>query len=88
MTGHWGVFATAAAEQFGTDLRASAATSIPNVVRSSVIPMTLAIQAMRPYFGLKLSVLSIGCISVGIAFYALRTLKESFGRDLAFTEEY
>lgn len=88
VTGHWGVFATAAAEQFGTDLRASAATSIPNVVRSSVIPMTLAIQAMRPYFGLKLSVLSIGCISVGIAFYALRTLKESFGRDLAFTEEY
>ncbi|HCD48522.1 MAG TPA: MFS transporter, partial [Cryomorphaceae bacterium] len=35
-TGFWAVFVTIGAENFGTNLRATAATSIPNMVRGSL----------------------------------------------------
>jgi MFS family permease len=88
VTGHWGVFATTAAEQFGTNLRATAASSIPNVVRASVIPMTLAIQTMSPHLGLRESVLGIGFVVIAVALASLRKMKDTFDRDLAFIEPY
>src|ERR1700743_4011288 len=35
-TGFWAIFVTMGAEQFGTNLRATAATTIPNMVRGSL----------------------------------------------------
>ena len=35
-TGYWAIFVTIAAEQFGTNLRATAATTIPNMVRGAL----------------------------------------------------
>lgn len=40
--GFWAVMVTMAVEQFGTDLRATAATSVPTFVRASAVPMTRA----------------------------------------------
>src|SRR5207344_2698967 len=39
-TGFWAIFVTMGAEQFGTNIRATAATTIPNMVRGS-LPLTI-----------------------------------------------
>lgn len=38
--GYWAMFVTIGAEQFGTNLRATVATTIPNMVRGTVVVMT------------------------------------------------
>ena len=45
--GYWAVFVTIAAEQFGTNIRATVATTAPNFVRGAVVPMTSAFQYLR-----------------------------------------
>ncbi len=42
--GYWAVFVTIAAEQFGTNIRATVATTVPNFVRGCVVPLTLGVQ--------------------------------------------
>ena len=51
-TGYWAVLVTTAAEHFGTNLRATVSTTIPNVVRASVIPLNLAFAQLSPRWGL------------------------------------
>jgi MFS family permease len=85
-TGYWAVFVTVAAEQFGTNLRATVATVVPNLVRGAVIPMTIAMQLTRPTFGLIGAVTLIGVVVFGLSFFALRNLKDSYAFDLDFLE--
>jgi len=47
-TGYWAMFVTMGAEQFGTNLRATAATTIPNMVRGMVILMTSLYAYLKP----------------------------------------
>lgn len=84
--GYWALFVTIAAEQFGTNLRATAATTVPNFVRGSVVLVTLLFQAMKPALGLVQSALVVGLGCVAVAYVALHFLTESFGRDLDFVE--
>ena len=51
-TGFWAIFVTMGAEQFGTNLRATVAISVPNFVRGSVVPITLAFRELAPRIGL------------------------------------
>ncbi len=44
-TGYWAVFVAVAAEQFGTNIRATVTTTVPNFVRGAVVPITIAFQA-------------------------------------------
>lgn len=85
--GYWAVFVTTAAEQFGTNLRSTVTTTVPNFIRGSVVPITLAFEALRHSFGMIYSALVVGIICVVIALFALYHLKETFGRDLNFLEE-
>jgi MFS family permease len=85
-TGYWAVFVTIAAEQFGTNLRATVTISVPNFVRGSVVPLTLAFQFLRPYVGLKSSALYVGCGAMVVAFLALYFMQETFGKDLDYIE--
>jgi putative MFS transporter len=85
-TGYWAVFMTSAAEQFGTNLRATATTTAPNFVRGAVIPITMGFKYLKPILGTVESAIAVGLITFGIAFFALFLLKETFGRDLNFTE--
>jgi hypothetical protein len=73
-------------EQFGTDLRATVATSVPNLVRGSVVPLTLAHAALSPGLGAAGAavVLLAGCLAA--ANFAAWRLPETFGRDLDFRE--
>ena len=85
--GYWAVFITSSAEQFGTNLRATVTTSVPNLVRASVIPATALFNIFKPSFGITISASMVGLICLSIAFIALWSLKESFGENLDYLEE-
>src|SRR5208337_3431942 len=54
-SGYWAIFVTVAAEQFGTNLRATVATTVPNFVRGMVVPITLLFQLARRHFAIETS---------------------------------
>lgn len=84
--GYWAVFVTSAAEQFGTNLRATVTTTAPNFVRGAVVPMTLGYRALRGPLGVVEGALVIGAAVAVLAVAALITLDETYGRDLDFVE--
>lgn len=84
--GYWVLFVTLASEQFGTNIRATATTSVPSLVRGLVIPMTLGFKALQPSIGLQGSAFLVGAICFAFAYVALFYLPETFGRDLSFEE--
>ena len=84
--GYWAVFVTSAAEQFGTNLRATVATTAPNMVRAAVVPMTLGYKALRPRWGIVPGAIAIGAVTLAVALVALALLDETHGRDLDFEE--
>lgn len=85
--GFWAVMVTMAVEQFGTDMRATVATSVPTFVRASAVPMTLAFLALRPSIGMAAAAGLIGALAFAAASWALWRLPETYGRDLDFVED-
>lgn len=85
-TGYWAVFVTMASEQFGTNIRATATTTAPNFVRGAVVLLTLAFQALKPVLGVSGSALVVGVSTLIVAFVALRSLDETYARDLDYVE--
>ncbi|MFM1915400.1 MAG: hypothetical protein RLZZ531_1069 [Bacteroidota bacterium] len=87
-TGYWAIFVTIAAEQFGTNIRSTAANTIPNLVRGSVNIVVL-------FFGLLVSAgindgvsaMIVGLAFIALAFYSISKLKETFGKDLNYFDE-
>jgi MFS family permease len=86
-SGYWAIFVTIAAEQFGTNLRATVATTVPNFVRGMVVPITLLFQLARRHFGLETGAALVGGVSVMVALYALYHLEETFHKDLDYFEQ-
>lgn len=84
--GYWALFVTIAAEQFGTNLRSTAATTVPNFIRGTVVPLTLAFKYLRAEVGVIYGALIIGVATIIIAFIALQFIDETYGRDLNFEE--
>jgi predicted MFS family arabinose efflux permease len=85
-TGYWAVFVTSAAEQFGTNLRATVTTTVPNFVRGMVVPMTFAYESLRGSLGIVTGALALGGIVLALAVAALASLDETFGKDLDYLE--
>ena len=85
--GYWAMFVTIGAEQFGTNLRATAATTVPNMVRGLVIPMTLTYQALKPSLDVVNAGAVVGLISFAIGLYSTLTIPETHGKDLNYLEE-
>ena len=85
--GYWAVFVTNAAEQFGTNLRATVATTVPNFVRGAVVPMTLGFNYLRPSFGGLHSAAIVGGVAFAIAFLAVWKMDETFGKPLDYNEK-
>ena len=86
--GYWAIFVTVAAEQFGTNLRATVATTVPNFVRGMVVPITLLFQFFRRSFSIETSALAVGAICLAAGFAALVSLEETFHKDLDYFEEF
>ena len=84
--GYWAMFVQMGAEQFGTNIRATAATSIPNMVRGLTVPVTASFHALIPSLGVIHAGVTVVGILIVLAFIALLLLKETFGKDLDYTE--
>lgn len=86
-TGYWAIFVTIAAEQFGTNIRSTAANTIPNFVRGSVNLITLSF-GMLLSFNLNdgIAAFIVGVIFILLAIYSISKLKETFGKDLNYLE--
>ena len=89
-SGFWAIFVTMGAEHFGTNLRATAATTIPNMVRGALPLMNLF---FKDYFQGSLqwslihSAVVTGSIVMLISFIALLFTEETFHKDLDFVEK-
>ncbi|MBS1492079.1 MAG: MFS transporter [Bacteroidetes bacterium] len=84
--GYWVIFVTNSSEQFGTNLRSTVTTTVPNFIRGSVIPLTLLFQALKPALGIKYAAFAIGIVTIIIAIWATSKLEETYGKDLDYTE--
>jgi putative MFS transporter len=84
--GYWAVFVTVASEQFGTNLRSTVATTVPNFVRGSVVPLTLLFTFLKGHLSLTQAAFAVGLTSMTIAFIALYGLEETHSKDLNFLE--
>lgn len=84
--GYWAVFLTSSSEQFGTNLRMTVTTTVPNFVRGALIPITLLFKALIPNFGLINAAAMVGFVCFALAFWAVTHLKETFGESLDYVE--
>lgn len=84
--GYWAMFVTTAAEQFGTNIRATVTTSTPNLVRGSVVPMTMLFTSLKPSYGVLASAQIVGAIVFTLGLISLYFMKETFGKDMDFLE--
>jgi MFS transporter, putative metabolite:H+ symporter len=87
-TGYWAVFVTVGAEQFGTNLRATVATTTPNFVRGSVVLLTILLEQLTKPFGLVGAAAAVGVFSIMLAVAGLFGLRETFGIDLDYVEPH
>lgn len=89
-TGFWAIFVTMGAEHFGTNIRATAATTIPNMVRGALPLMNLLFKDyLQGDLGWSLlnSAMTTGVIVMAISVVALIFTEETFHKDLDYIEE-
>lgn len=86
-TGYWALFVTVGAEQFGTNIRATAATTIPNMVRGTLVIMILLFDWFKPSAGVIGSAVVVGILAFALGIYSTLTISETHNRDLDFIEE-
>lgn len=86
-TGFWAMFVTMAAEQFGTNIRATVATTAPNMARGSLYLVSLLFTSLQPSQGYLKSGWITGIIVFLIAFICLAMTEETFGKDLDYIEK-
>lgn len=92
-TGYWAVFMSTAAELFGTNIRATATTTAPNFVRGSVIFLSLLFKLFEGLFvtaegkpDTVSAAIAVGIIVAVLSLVAWINLKETFHKDLNYTE--
>jgi MFS family permease len=86
-TGFWAIFVTMGAEQFGTNLRATAATTIPNMVRGALPLILLLFNGLRSVTDYVTGGWITGLIVMLISAMAIIMIEETFGKDLNYVEE-
>jgi putative MFS transporter len=88
--GFWAVFVTNAAEQFGTNLRATVATAAPSLVRGLLVPIAFAFKTLKApeWTGSAVAAAGlVGALCFAVAFAAVGGLRETFGKDLDYVED-
>jgi putative MFS transporter len=87
-TGYWIVMITMGAEQFGTNIRATVATTIPNFVRGAAIPISMIYGFLGSFEQLTIvhAAMITGAFCFTIAMYANYKLPETFHKDLDYVE--
>jgi len=85
--GFWALFVTIAAEQFGTNLRATVATTVPNIARGLFFPMQWLLFAWQDRLGFIPVVIGLGVVCYALALIGLWRMAETHGKDLDYLEE-
>ncbi len=85
--GYWILLLTSATERFGTNLRATVTTSIPNFIRAAIVPISSLFLMLKGTYGLTGAALLVGIATCALASTSLFLIKESFHADLDFVEE-
>ncbi|MFM2266494.1 MAG: hypothetical protein RLZ77_1914, partial [Bacteroidota bacterium] len=85
-TGYWAMFVTVAAEQFGTNIRSTVTSTVPNMVRGLLAVMLIGFDYFKADYGVIVSVIIIGIIAFGLSFYSTFTISETHQKDLDFVE--
>ena len=89
-TGFWAIFVTMGAEQFGTNLRATAATTIPNMVRGALPLINMMfLDLFQKNWGWAIikSGIITGIIVMAITLIAFYFTEETYHKDLNYVEE-
>jgi putative MFS transporter len=84
--GYWIIFVTVSSEQFGTNLRATVTTTVPNFVRGSLIGVNAFISFLIPMYGKWDSALFVGILCISLALFSLYKLDETYNKDLDYVE--
>ncbi len=85
-TGYWAMFVTVGAEQFGTNIRSTATTTIPNMVRGTLPLMLIAFDTLKVNNGVIFSAVVIGIVIFFLGIYSTLTIEETHNKDLDFIE--
>ena len=85
-TGYWAMFVTVGAEQFGTNIRSTAATTIPNMVRGLLPIMLLSFDFLKVNNGVIMAASIVGFVVFFLGIYSTLTIPETHNKDLDFTE--
>lgn len=84
--GYWSTLLIYISEQFGTNLRATATTSIPNFIRAFAIPVIWLMSSLNQFFNLRVSTLLVAFVVFSVSFISLAYNSETFSKDLDFLE--
>lgn len=84
--GYWAMLVTMSAEQFGTNIRATVATTVPNFVRGSAIFATLTFSHLKNLIPVPQAAFLVGTGCFALAFLGLWRVSETFSTDLNYTE--
>lgn len=85
-TGYWAIFVTIAAEQFGTNIRSTAANTIPNFVRGSVFLIVSLFGLLVSFIPIEWSALLVGILCLSVATAGVLGIRETFSKDLNYHE--
>jgi MFS transporter, putative metabolite:H+ symporter len=85
--GYWATFVTIASEQFGTNIRSTVTTTVPNFVRGSLIPINFIFTLLMGSFGRINAGYIVMVVLTGISLFATSQLQETFEKDLDYIED-
>jgi putative MFS transporter len=85
-TGFWTVIITNAAEQFGTNIRATVTTTVPNLIRGSLPIMSVCFALLQHSFNKIVSAEILAVFIIVLPLIALYYTEETFGKDLNYLE--
>ena len=85
-TGFWAIFVTMAAEQFGTNIRATVATTVPNMVRGSLTLVSLLFTQLQRSVDYVTAGWITGIVVMIIGIVSVVLAEETFHKDLNYLE--
>ncbi|MFN8944267.1 MAG: hypothetical protein ACK5WZ_06550 [Pseudobdellovibrionaceae bacterium] len=85
--GYWAVLVTIAAEQFGTNMRGTVATTVPNFIRGSAVVSATTFAYLKNHMSLTQAALVVGLSCFALATLAVLLLEETFDKNLDYVEE-
>jgi MFS transporter, putative metabolite:H+ symporter len=84
--GFWSVFVTIASEQFGTNMRATVTTTVPNFVRGTTVVVTSAFSYFSGALGSVGSAAAVGVVVMALSFLSVYLLEETYHKELDYVE--